>query len=226
MGFYWWSRMGFPMKDAAPMTVPVQRKQRTRDRILANARRLFRRHGYNGVGIDAIMGAANLTRGGFYAHFQSKEDLFVEVLRDHKIYEGLKARDPAVEPDARRWAALLFDIYLSRWHRDDAENGCSLVALSNSVVHGGGEARTVYTDAVRGMFRELSEAMASAPEEARGRAIAAMSMAAGGVLIARAVNDEALATEILASVRERIDQICWPELAAPAPADPGDADRS
>lgn len=198
------------------MTVPVQRKQRTRDRILANARRLFRRHGYNGVGIDAIMGAANLTRGGFYAHFQSKEDLFVEVLRDHKIYDGLRARDPAVEPDARRWAGLLFDIYLSRWHRDDAENGCSLVALSNSVLHGGPEARTVYTDAVKGLFRELADAIDAPPEEARRRAIAAMTMATGAVLVARAINDEKLVTEMLVATREQIDRVCWPELASPS----------
>jgi protein phosphatase len=53
----------------------------TRTRILDTAARLFREHGVDGVGIDAIMEAAGLTRGGFYGHFDSKEDLFEEVLR-------------------------------------------------------------------------------------------------------------------------------------------------
>jgi TetR/AcrR family transcriptional repressor of nem operon len=55
-------------------------KQRTRQRILDGARRQFAANGYAAVSIDEIMRDCGLTRGGFYAHFQSKAALYREAL--------------------------------------------------------------------------------------------------------------------------------------------------
>ena len=63
------------------MRYSSEHKPRTRSRILERAAALFRREDYRGVGIDRIMASADLTRGGFYAHFPSKAALFAEVLR-------------------------------------------------------------------------------------------------------------------------------------------------
>ena len=57
------------------------RKARTRAEILDHAARLFRLRGHAGTNIDDIMLAAGLTRGAFYAHFTSKDDLFAEAIR-------------------------------------------------------------------------------------------------------------------------------------------------
>ncbi len=62
------------------MRYAPEHKARTRERILREAGRLFRRHGYQGVGIDRIMTRARLTRGGFYGHFPSKAALFAAVV--------------------------------------------------------------------------------------------------------------------------------------------------
>ncbi|HNH84664.1 MAG TPA: helix-turn-helix domain-containing protein, partial [Acidobacteriota bacterium] len=62
------------------MRYPANRKEESRQKILQAAARLFREHGYNGVGVDAVMAEAGLTPGGFYAHFPSKEALFAEAL--------------------------------------------------------------------------------------------------------------------------------------------------
>src|SRR3954453_11451892 len=61
------------MMDATP------RRAETHQRILDAAGRLFRAHGIDGVGVDAVMKEAGLTHGGFYAHFASKEALAAEV---------------------------------------------------------------------------------------------------------------------------------------------------
>ena len=69
-------------------------KDRTRERVVTAAGRLFRRYGYNGVGIDEIMAAAGLTRGGFYAHLKSKRDRFAAKgggARPRKPAEPFKA---------------------------------------------------------------------------------------------------------------------------------------
>src|ERR1700722_16606158 len=58
---------------------PSERKAETRQRILDAAGALFRAHGIDGVGVDAVMHEAGLTHGGFYLHFASKEALVAEV---------------------------------------------------------------------------------------------------------------------------------------------------
>src|ERR1700749_1343552 len=63
------------------MAEPTQRRAETRERILAAAGNLFREHGIDGTGVDAVMKQAGLTHGGFYLHFPSKEALAAEVSR-------------------------------------------------------------------------------------------------------------------------------------------------
>src|SRR4029450_9871277 len=63
----------------ADMPVNPARNARTRAEILDHAGRLFRLRGYAGTNIDDVMLAAGLTRGAFYAHFTSKDELFTEA---------------------------------------------------------------------------------------------------------------------------------------------------
>ncbi len=58
------------------MPYTAAHKQETRQRIVASARRLFNRNGFNDVSIDEIMEDAGLTRGGFYKHFGAKDELY------------------------------------------------------------------------------------------------------------------------------------------------------
>ena len=57
----------------------------TRMRILEAARLLFARLGYAGCSVDAIAEAAGYSKGAFYSNFESKDAVFLELLRDHKM---------------------------------------------------------------------------------------------------------------------------------------------
>lgn len=61
------------------MTSP--RPAPTRDRILAAAERLFAAQGFSGVSMPAIAAASGVTAGAIYKHFESKAELFFEVVR-------------------------------------------------------------------------------------------------------------------------------------------------
>lgn len=63
-------------KETCDMPYTSSHKANTRDKIVAAARGLFNRHGFEQVSIDRIMAAAGLTRGGFYNHFDSKDQLY------------------------------------------------------------------------------------------------------------------------------------------------------
>ena len=49
------------------MPYPAGHREQVRQRIVESARRLFNRHGFDGVSVDSIMAQAGLTRGGFYS---------------------------------------------------------------------------------------------------------------------------------------------------------------
>src|ERR1700739_4731207 len=60
------------------MPSPAEHRQLTKKKIVQSARRLFNRHGFDAVSIDDMMADAGLTRGSFYAYFESKGDLYAE----------------------------------------------------------------------------------------------------------------------------------------------------
>jgi len=79
-----------------------RRRARTRQRILEVAEALARERGVEGVTIDDITEGADIARGSFYQHFDSKHDLLVPIARAHtrslnrridRLIEDL--RDPA-----------------------------------------------------------------------------------------------------------------------------------
>ena len=55
-------------------------RAQVREKIVRSARRLFNRHGFNAVSIDDVMAEAGLTRGSFYAYFDSKSDLYANAI--------------------------------------------------------------------------------------------------------------------------------------------------
>ena len=53
-----------------------------RDRILAEATRLFVASGYNGISMREIAEAVGVSKAGLYYHFKDKQDLFLAILTD------------------------------------------------------------------------------------------------------------------------------------------------
>lgn len=62
------------------MSYPQGHHAVIRAKIIESARRLFNRHGFDGVSVKQLMAGAGLTHGGFYSYFKCKSDLYTEVL--------------------------------------------------------------------------------------------------------------------------------------------------
>src|SRR5580692_4117959 len=58
----------------------AESKERTRQRLLEEARRLFRERGYAATSLEQIAEAAEVTKGAIYGHFSSKEDLLLSAI--------------------------------------------------------------------------------------------------------------------------------------------------
>ena len=175
----------------------MDRKAETRSRILQNAARLFRRYGYEGIGIDEIMAAAGLTRGGFYAHFRSKQELFHAALADEpEAFTPLRA-------DAVSAGRALIDFYLGDGDRARVAASCPLVSLSPDVARASDGARAAYTARVHELVTELARCIPGDADDARVRALAILALCIGGAAMAHAVSDEPLAAALLDACRAR-----------------------
>jgi AcrR family transcriptional regulator len=67
-----------------------QRSEETRARLLEAAERSFAQQGFDATGVATICQLAGVTKGAFYHHFSSKQDLFLELL--HRWLEGLESQ--------------------------------------------------------------------------------------------------------------------------------------
>lgn len=173
---------------------PEHRRQKKRE-IVRAAARLFRERGYEGVGIDTIMEACGLTRGGFYGYFRSKEDLFAETLRDdHDFIERLRERRGTSRRELLDGSLEVLSAYLDPANRDPVVRGCSIAALS---IDAGRHpaVRDAYGAAVRNLSAELARGLEE-PRPDDERTLAAIALCVGGLLVSRAVSDPELADRL------------------------------
>ncbi|GIW08122.1 MAG: TetR family transcriptional regulator [Dehalococcoidia bacterium] len=179
------------------MPAKRERAQETRRRIIEQAARAIRAEGIERVGVGELMGRLGLTHGGFYAHFSSKEALAAEA-----IAAALAEQCEHLLAASEAGPAALVDVYLSRAHRDQPEQGCPLPAVAPEVVHGSEQLRHAFTEALRGYAARLAGRLPGEDPAAREEtALALLSGMCGALLISRAVDDSALADRILSAAR-------------------------
>ncbi|MDL2409522.1 TetR/AcrR family transcriptional regulator [Rhizobium calliandrae] len=184
------------------MRVSREKFAENREKILAVAGELFREKGFDGIGVADIMKAAGLTHGGFYGHFESKDELACEaskalVAHAQERWQGVVEGAPEAPRDA------LLAHYLS--HRNIVEHGtgCVFAALTQEVSRYGPEMQSTFTNGLMGMAAILEEITpGETREERRRKALADLSTMVGAVILARALDTPALSEELLAATRQ------------------------
>jgi TetR/AcrR family transcriptional repressor of nem operon len=179
------------------------RTARTRAEILDHAARLFRLRGHAGTNIDDIMLAAGLTRGAFYAHFTSKDELFAETVR---AGHGLLARLRAGEPGA------VLGAYLDKAELAATAQGCTLAALPGEVARASLGARLAYANVLHSAIGELSR---STKRKLDADATVAAILAVGAVTLARASGDARLSDWLLRCAERAVRPLLKPRATRP-----------
>ena len=177
----------------------------TRGRIVESARRLFNRHGFEQVTIDQIMAAAGLTRGAFYHHFQSKNELYAAAVASFITCNPFAVQTAeAAEQlrDPRRLARRLVELYWSDEVLENIDLHCPLYALPADVARAGLEPQEAYTDLIRGMGHIYRSALKGARDASR-RAETMVALCVGGMVLARTTNDPGLRKSLRASARHQ-----------------------
>ena len=187
------------------MPYPAEHKERVRGRIVESARRLFNRYGFEQVSIDQIMCGAGLTRGGFYHHFDSKDELYAAAVSSFTTCNPFavqlaEAKRPIRNP--HKLARMLVDLYLSDEVLDNPDLHCPLYALPADVARAGLPPQKAYTDLIRNLVRVFLAALTDA-RDAERRAQAMVSLCVGGMVLARTTNDAELRQSLRATARQQ-----------------------
>ncbi len=188
------------------MPYPAGHRNEIRKKIVQSARRLFNRHGFDGVSLKDIMAGAGRTHGGFYSYFKSKSDLYVEVLGCFFTDPEWKSCWEGVELDLSSGdvGPQVVRAYLSRQHFEDVENSCPMTALPTDVARSSVITKRAFETVFRAMVSVLERSTAGierstagirGPRRAQAQAIAALCV--GGMVVARAMADRDYADELL-----------------------------
>jgi TetR/AcrR family transcriptional repressor of nem operon len=183
--------------------------------VLAEAGRLFRERGFDGIGVAELMQAAGFTHGGFYNHFASKNELAAEVSRDilTKSVANLDRKISGTPAEKEKAFAAYIASYLSVATRDAPGKSCPIAALGPEVARQDKEVKAAFAEGLELYLASLVHAMpprrgprGKKSAATRADAIVLLANLIGGVVLARATSgtNEALSLEILEIVRAAV----------------------
>ena len=184
------------------MRVSRDQMQANRLRILESASKLFRERGFEAVSVAEVMKAAGLTHGGFYGHFESKDDLIAQAIAH--IFTGEDGGQG--DQNGRPNLGTHLNAYLSSQHRDSVGEGCPTAALVADIRRQTPAARLAMTEGFKSQIDRIAKAIPGPGAAAsRRQAVGVWAAMVGAVVLARAIDDPALSDEILDETRAWIE---------------------
>ena len=180
------------------MPYPKDHRVHVKSKIVASARRLFNRQGFDNVSLDDIMRGAGLTRGGFYSYFRTKSELYAEVLGCFFTDPEWKNCWDGIEVDlaSRNAGSQVVNAYLSDQHFEDIENSCPMVALPGDVTRADASAKQAFETVFTAMVGVLERSVAGNGRRRRAKAEAIAALCVGGMVVARALASRAVADQL------------------------------
>jgi len=189
------------------MRLTKEQAEQNRHLIVETASRMFRLHGLENVAVADIMKEAGFTHGGFYNHFESKDELAAEAIASafdvvvNDLWEKLAARRRSQESLSSFVAR-----YLSPQHRDTKSGGCPASAFPVDAARNGKTVQTAFVKGIETYLDLIAAQMDGDEQQARQQAIALFSGLVGAMMLSRAVkkSDPTLSDELLSSTRKTL----------------------
>lgn len=185
------------------MPYPKGHKIKVRGKIVESAARAFRTNGIQEVSVPFIMKGAGLTHGGFYSHFDNKEQLVAEAC-EYAISDTITLlQNVADQEEQNSKINKVIDYYLSPYHREQTEMSCIFPALSSEISRSSEEVRQVFTHELERMINFISNL--AEIDVSRGRAL--FSTMVGSLVLARSVSDPELSDSFLSAGRQQAKEM-------------------
>lgn len=138
----------------------------TKQRLIDAGLRMLLKHGYNDLGIQALLAETRIPKGSFYHHFKDKEDFALQVVDNYmaQVHAGLDVslQDPKRPPLMR--VRDFFEM-TQRSYREEGYMGCLLGGLGQEL----SGVSDVFRAKIAECFAAIAERLAGCLEEARKR---------------------------------------------------------
>lgn len=177
------------------MRYNTEYKEQARAKLVEAGGRHAKQHGFTSSGMADLAAAAGVTTGSLYKHFSGKSDLFVamitaELKRTSDMYGAIDATNP--DEVSRNLAG-----YLSLSHVKHPEMGCPLPSLTPEIGRSEDDVKLAFEQGVKDIHANVSALTGNS-----STAWAVMAQNVGAVMIARAMQSEAIQRELLNAVRQ------------------------
>jgi TetR/AcrR family transcriptional repressor of nem operon len=184
------------------MRYAPEHKAETHQKIVKDASRRVRAEGITGAAVSAVMRDAGLTAGGFYKHFENKDELLIESLDEafQEIADRL-AQIAETRPPETAWKTIV-KTYLSPEHCDHPEFGCPLAALAPELARTDPAMKAKILEQMVKYKNRMLPFMPGRRMADKERAFFAIfSTMLGAIGMARIIPDQTVRTSVLASAR-------------------------
>jgi TetR/AcrR family transcriptional repressor of nem operon len=183
------------------MRVSREEMNRSHERIVEGAARLFRERGVDNSSVADVMEAAGLTHGGFYRHFEAKDGLVSAAIKSafRQVKEMISANMRDNDPDVA--IARYRSYYLSEGHLSQPGSACPVATLASEIARASPGLKAEFGNGVRQILEVLSHCYAGKGKKQRqAEATREFALLVGAAVIARACDSDT-AKAVLAACR-------------------------
>lgn len=192
------------------MKYNAEHKPAVTERLKKQAALQLREKGVAGVSVKSVMSAEDMTVGGFYSHFDSKNAMLAEAVRTAFRESGEGFYQLIENRGDEAWLKTAIELYLGRYHRDHRHNSCPIATLMSDIGLQDESIRRVFEEEMLALSARYAERLAALNKpKAKELSLALMALLAGAVQLSRAVADEQLSAKIL----QNSTQAAWKLLA-------------
>jgi AcrR family transcriptional regulator len=187
------------------MRYPADQKAKARAALLRAGTRSMKVAGFNGIGVDGLAAAANMTSGAFYSNFPNKEAM-LEAIIEAAVGEPFVSDTESGSKTERRAKLKSFvQEYLSAYHVENPSDGCVMPTLSADVARAAASTREAYEHKISALAERMADVLDGTDRKRRAWSVVALMV--GAVSVSRAMANPAAQAEVLDAASETADRI-------------------
>jgi TetR/AcrR family transcriptional regulator, transcriptional repressor for nem operon len=172
------------------MRYPTDQKERARTALLRAGARSLKTSGFNGIGVDGLAAAADVTSGAFYSNFANKEAMLEAVIDTGLGEPFLSDTDSATAEEGRARLVGFLREYISAEHSDDPAGGCVMPALSADVSRAKPPVKDAYQRKMTALIDRVADLLDGDEPDRRRRAWSIAALMVGSIMISRGLPSE------------------------------------
>lgn len=187
------------------MPHPPDKKTASRKKILISAYELFATRGYETVTLDDVMINCGMTRGGFYAHFTNKAELYREAIKYAFANSKLATSHTSKVSEQEKLMDIL-NGYLSMEHLQ-GKKACPLAFLATDIAVRDRKTRKVFAEAYINVNQRVWDYAKTFTDLDEEDILSLTALIVGTVALARSMDNHCLSERMLNAARRHAETI-------------------